>query len=314
MKKILLIISSILAIYFSHAQVENTKEAIVKNKVKTSIEKHCFTGSSGSCTVIYEAYDRRGNMIEWDMGRLGTRYKYSYDNKDRKIATIWVNKIDSTKVDTIYFSHDIHNEIVSEKNNPYPYNSKNHKNYYDQKNRLIKRISKSKNHENDSIMKTHIFEWTPFDKIKSEKSFISKLEQEKDTLYPTLTTYEYDTYENLTKEIYYKDNKVVNTICYDYDASLRLIQKKEFDEDQIKSLNEYKYGGREDIDVLLTTFSYDSKGRIKEKYTYFSDPCMSLDDHFTYKHFYKRNGLLDRVEVFKEGKLRFTISYEYSFY
>lgn len=314
MKFNLIIILSFLSIYFSHAQVENTKEAIVKNKVKSSTERHCFTGSSGSCTVIYEAYDRRGNMIEWDMGRLGTRYKYIYDHKDRKVATIWVDKIDSTKIDTIRFSHDKHNEIVSEKNNPYPYNSKNFTNYYDQKNRLTKRLSKSKNHENDSIIKTHIFEWTSFDKIKSEKSFIIKIGQEKDTLYPALTTYEYDIYENLTREIHYKDNEIVNTICYDYDTSLRLIQKKEYDEKSIEFWNNEYAEYKDRIEYYSTKITYDSKGRIKEKYTYFSDPCMSLDDHFTYKHFYKKNDLLHKVEVSRENKLRFTISYEYSFY
>ncbi|AXG69741.1 RHS Repeat protein [Kordia sp. SMS9] len=314
MKTYLLSIIAIFSIYNSNAQVENTKEAIVKNKVKSSEERHCFIGSSGSCTVIYEAYDNRGNIIEWNMGRLGTRYKYQYDQKNRKVATIWIDKSDTTKVDTILFKYDEFDKLVSENNNPYPHNSENLKNWYDHKNRLIKQISRSKNHEQDSIISTTILEWTDFDKMKSEYRFSHKLDAENDTLYTHKKIYEYDSYENLTREVHSKNNEVFNTICYEYDASLRLIKKSTDNSNRIKMLNEHKYGNRKDIDVLLTTFTYDSQGRIKEKYTYFSDPCMSLDNHFTYKHFYKKNGLLDYVNVFEEEMLRFTISYKYTFY
>jgi len=314
MKYSFIVILNILLIFFAKAQVGNSKDIIIKNNVKSSLEKHCFTNSSGSCSVIFEAYDRRGNMTEWNMGRLGTRYKYLYDQKNRKTATIWIDKIDSTKVDTIHFAYDGFDELILEDNNPYPHNSKYNMNSYDQKGRLIKRISSAKKHDNDSLVKAHIFEWTSFDKIKSEHFFTLKKGKEQDTLYSTLKTYEYDVYENLIQEIHYKDRDIVNTICYDYDASLRLIQKKEHDYDRIESANEYKYGGRDDIDVFLTTFTYDAKGRIKEKYTYFSDPCMSLDDHFTYKHFYKRNGLLNKVEASNTHRKIFTITYEYTFY
>ena len=200
------------------------------------------------------------------------------------------------------------------KRQPYAYNSKDNTNTYDAKNRLTKRISKSKSHDNDSIISTATFTWTAFDAIESKSIFSVIQGKEQDTLYSTLKIYEYDVYENLTQEIHYKDRDIINTICYDYDASLRLIQKKEHDYDRIESANKHKYGGRDDIDVFLTILTYDTKGRVKEKYTYFSDPCMSLDDHFTYKHFYKRNGLLKKVEASNKHRKMFTITYDYTFY
>ncbi|MEM6687770.1 MAG: hypothetical protein AAF617_18480, partial [Bacteroidota bacterium] len=99
MKNYLLSIIVILTTYQSHAQVENTKDAILKNKVKTIVEKYCFTSS---CSGVTKTYDLKGNNIEWDMYRIGSKYQYLYDQKNRKIAELRVDKDHGEETDTIF--------------------------------------------------------------------------------------------------------------------------------------------------------------------------------------------------------------------
>jgi YD repeat-containing protein len=306
-------ILSIIFVHVSSAQVQNTKEAIVQNKVKSLVEKHCFLGSNASCTVFYKSFDKRGNVTKWDMGRLATRYEQMYDQKDRNIATIWIDKMDSTKIDTIYYSYDKHDTLLSEKFTAAPENDENFQNLYDQKNRLIQSIGKSVSYENDSIISINLFEWTDFDKIKSKESFSYKVGKKQDTRTKYRKIFAYDAQENLIKETHYTDEEITNTIYYTYDAQSRLIEKKEYDTRMIE-MGDNKLTDSNNKRYFLTKISYDTKGRIKEKYTHFSDPCMSLDNHFTFIHQYQANDLIESVEVIEEGKPRFTISYEYTFY
>ncbi len=311
MKFTLITILSFFSIHFTYSQVTNTKEAIVKNKVKSSTERYCFTNSSESCTTVYQAYDKRGNTVEWDMQRLGTKYEYVYDSKNRKIAKFWINKSATTKIDTTEYIYDTYNQIISKKTPEY---NKVYKNSYDEKNRLVKRIYTFTNQDKDSTAEIEIYTWTSFNKIKSEYFFTLKKGQEKDTLHSTFNSFEYDIYENLTRKIHYKDNKIINTICYDYDTSLRLSEQKEYDDESIEFWNSEYAEYKDRIEYYVTKITYDSKGRIEEKYTYFNDPCMSLDDHFTFKHFYKKNDLLQKIEVIAKDKIMFTISFTYTFY
>ncbi|WP_430411833.1 hypothetical protein [Kordia sp.] len=271
-----LFILSFLSIHFVKGQVENNKEAIVKNKVKSSVERHCFYNSSESCTTFFKSFDKRGNVTEWNMGRLGGFSKYQYNDKNQKIASFWIHKSDTSKIDTLLFTYDSLNEIIFDGRDRF-------KNLYDAKDRLIKHISINSNNKSD-------------------------------TPYTTFKSYEHDFYNNLTNEIHYENNEVVNSICYEYDSKLRLIQKKEYDTKYIVFRNKEYAEYKKPIEYFLTKITYDAKGRIKEKYDYHSDPCMSLDDHFTFKYFYKPNGLLRKATVFKKDKLKFTITYEYTFY
>ncbi len=293
------------------AQIGNGKDLIVKNKVKESFEKHCFTGSNSSCSAIWEKYDRNGNSIEWNMGRLGTIYRNVYDKNDNKIFTLWVDKIDTTEIDTIPLVYDKNNQLIQDGEEIFT-------NFYNSKEQLIKQLNESKNNEENIVRKTKTIDWTSNGKVKTEIIQTEIIETTKQTEYEKLKVYckeyEYDKKDNLSREIHYKNDVVTNTIIYNYDSSNRLIEKKEQNISRIESINRMKFGTRPDITELVTRISYNENETIKEKYTYFSDPCMSLDNHYLYKHFYLDNGLLEKADVYEENNLVFTISYEYEYF
>lgn len=293
------------------AQIGNNKDVIVKNKVKASFEKHCFSGSSSSCTVIWEKYDLKGNSIEWNMGRLGSIYRYVYDKNNNKILTLWIDKIDTTKVDSISFAYDRNNQLIQDGEETF-------KNFYNSKKQMIKQVSESLNNERNIVRKTKTVDWTNFEKEKTEIIIIEIIESVKQTEYKKLKSYckeyKYDSKNNLTKEIHYQDNDITNTIVYEYDLSNRLTEKREKNISRIESINSMKYSNRPDITELVTRIKYNQNGSIKEKYTYYSDPCMSLDNHYLYKHIYLDNGLLERANVYEKDDLVFSISYEYDYY
>lgn len=86
------------------AQTKNKPEVIAKNNVKACRIKYCGSDGSSGCIVIDTKYDRNGNTIEWDMSRLGTIYRDVYDENNTKIMTLWVDKGDTTNIDTIMVS------------------------------------------------------------------------------------------------------------------------------------------------------------------------------------------------------------------
>ena len=293
------------------AQIGNDKDLIVKNKVKESFEKHCFTGSNSSCSAIWEKYDRNGNSIEWNMGRLGTIYRNIYDKNDNKIFTLWVDKIDTTEIDTIPYVYDKNNQLIQDGEDTF-------ENFYNSKQLLVKQLSESQNNEENIVRKTKTIDWTNTGKVKTEIIKTEIIETTKPTEYEKLNVYckefEYDQNNNLSKETHYQNDVVTNTILYNYDLSNRLIEKREKNISRIERINRMNFGNRSDIKELVTRIEYNQNGSIKEKYTYFSDPCMSLDNHYLYKHFYLDNGLLERADVYEEDNLVFSISYEYEYY
>ncbi len=293
------------------AQIGNNKDILVKNKVKESFEKHCFSGSNSSCTTIWEKYDLKGNSIEWNMGRLGGFTKNFYDKNNNKILTLWIDKIDETQIDSIPYAYDKNNQLVQD-------GKESFKNFYDSRKYLIKQISESSNNEKHIVRNTKTIEWTDFGKVKTEIIKTERIESTKQNEYKTLKTYckayEYDNENNLTKEVHYQDDIITNTIIYNYDLSNRLTEKREKNIARIKSINSMNFGNRSDITELVTKITYNENGSIKEKYTYFMDPCMSLNNHYLYKHFYLDNGLLERADVYEEDLLVFSITYEYDYY
>lgn len=196
---------------------------------------------------------------------------------------------------------------------------------YDEKNRKIAMIRKSKYDSTDvHIMKTT---YDKLDNIVSDYSnkfqnfydeknrLIKSVTLDKEgILSETFKIYKYDALDNLIKEVHYQDSEVENTILYEYDTFCRLIEKREYDTERIEFWNEEYAQYKKPITYFLTNISYDEKGKIKEKYDYFSDPCESMDDHFTFKYVYKPNDLLQKVDVFAKEKLVFSISFEYTFY
>ncbi len=293
------------------AQIGNNKDVITKNKVKESFEKHCFSGSNSSCTAIWEKYDLKGNSIEWNMGRLGGFTKNFYDKNNNKTLTLWIDKIDSTEIDSIRYTYDKNKELIQDGEETF-------KNFYDSKKQLVKQISESKNNEKNIVRKTKTIDWTSFGEIKTEIIKTEIIETAKQTEYEKLNVYckeyEYDQNNNLSKETHYQNDVEINTIVYEYDLSNRLTEKREKNKSRIERINRMKFGNRPDITELVTRIEYNKNGSIKEKYTYFSDPCMSLDNHYLYKHFYLDNGLLERADVYEDDNLVFSISYEYEYY
>ena len=303
--RIQLILILITIVQSISAQIGNNKEVIVKNKVKECFEKHCFSGSNSSCTSIWEKYDMKGNLIEWNMGRLGSIYRNIFDKNNNKIFTLWIDKMDTTKVDSIPYVYDRNNQLIQDGEETF-------KNFYNSEEQLVKQISESQNNEGSIVRKTKTIDWTSFGKTKIEIIKIEIIEYEK--LETFSKEYEYDGNNNLAKEIHYQNDIVTNTIVYSYDSSNRLTEKREKDISRLKSINRMKFGNRSNITELVTRITYNENGTIQSKYTYFSDPCMSLDNHYLYKHFYLDSGLLERADVYEEDNLVFTISYEYEYF
>lgn len=106
LKNCILCFLLILAYISSSAQTDNQKSALAKNKVKACRIKYCGLSGGGSCVVMDSKYDERGNTIEWDMSRLGTMYRDVYDNNNNRIMTIWVDKNDTTHLDTVMVPPD----------------------------------------------------------------------------------------------------------------------------------------------------------------------------------------------------------------
>ncbi|MCH2195174.1 hypothetical protein [Kordia sp.] len=251
-----------------------TKKAIAKNKVKTITKKEYYTNSSEGCNTSTTTYDSKGNTIKWDMKRLGFFFEYKYDEQDRKIELIRKSKSDSTDVYIMKTTYDEQGNILID-------NGTEYQNFYDKKNHLIKSV---------------------------------KLDDDENTANNLLKTYQYDSSGNLIKEVHFENTKIVNTILYEYDTFCRLVEKREYDKSSIKYRNEEYAKYKKPIAYFLSNISYDELGRIKEEYSYFSDPCISIDDHYTFKNFYKLSDLLERTEVFFRDKHVSTTNYSYTFY
>lgn len=316
MKQIGIIIALLSFIQLSYCQAENDQKIIQKNNVKSSIQKHCFTNSQSSCSVIYEKYDQRGNIIEWNMGRLGSFRRFVYDKNNNLILKLWVDKSDTTKIDSIIYEYDRYNNLTKQTDIGPINHIIEYENIYDKQNRLIKTFSKSKSNDGKTILRTTTRNWTSFDKIKTEQSQseILKKDWKGGANNNRKIVYNYDSNQNLIKKVFYQSDTINKIVKYRYDDQNRCIEKREDDPTHAKRVNDMKFSNRKDIKIFTTKTKYNKEGQIDELFTYFSDPCLSLDDHYLYKHHYLENGLIDSVNVFKGDKVMFTIQFEYEYY
>lgn len=196
---------------------------------------------------------------------------------------------------------------------------------YDEKDREVAMIRKSKYDSTDvHIMRTT---YDKHDNITSDysnkfKNFYDKKNRliksvtldDEDVLSNTFKTYKYNTDGNLIKEVHYENNTIENTILNTYDTSCRLVERREYNKSRIEFRNKEYAAYKKPIPYFLTNISYDEKGRIKEKYQYYSDPCESMDDHYLYKNFYTSNDLLEKTELFFRGRRVSTTRYTYTFH
>lgn len=273
MKYSILWILSIFLIQFGYSQVENNKDIIVKNKVKTITEKEFDNNSNDGCNTTITKYDRNGYTIRWSWKRIGSFFEYEYDENGREIAMIRRSKSDSTDVHIMRTTYDKHDNITSDYSNKF-------ENFYDEENRLVKSV----------------------------------LLDDNNVLIDTFKTYEYDINNQIVKEVHYEKNKVENTILNAYDTSCRLVERREFNKSRIAFRNKEYAAYMNPISYFLTNIRYDEKGRIKEKYQYYSDPCESMDDHYTFKNYYKSNDLLEKTKMFFRGRRILTTEYVYTYY
>ncbi|MEM6685874.1 MAG: hypothetical protein AAF617_08850, partial [Bacteroidota bacterium] len=162
----------------------------------------------------------------------------------------------------------------------------------------------------------YTYEWTDFDKMKFSTYHYSEFNRDSTIVYSHKTVYEYDANHNLIKDFMYVNDpkNEENITYYTYDASNRLIEKKDFNKGAIDARNE-EYGEvRGHIEYFSTKIKYDKKGRIQEKYAYFEDQCNVIANHFTFKYYYNENDLIDHVDATREGKTYFTICFEYAYH
>ncbi len=286
-----------------------TKEVLVRNKVESVTERHCFQNADNSCTVIDQKYDRRGNMIEYGMHRMGSRYGFDYDENDHLIARFILN--DTNGYGTTY-TYDEKGDLVGEIGSNWKINRRY---YYDSQGREIKHIENSDESSGSTIRKTVTKKWTDFDKILSEMTYTFLEGQNLDSPEPIQRKkYEYDLAHNLIGEIHLEDSVITKRIEYTYDSQNRLREYYQDDLAGAKRMTESGYKGGLKNGKLETRISYLENGLVDQEYFYLSDPCMGLENHFLFVYSYKENGLREKAEVFEDGKLAFYISYEYEFW
>ena len=256
--QILIIIKLILVAQLCLAQIDNSKTILVKNNVKSVLEEMCH----GSCTAQYAEYDRKGNLVEFNFFRAGTLNRYKYDEDGNRLMTFWIDKSDTTKIDTLY---------------PKDFIPRNDNRFF----------FEEYNENGHQLIKT----W------QDEKIII-----------------EYNEHCNLVSEIRFKANEIIHQSFINYDEQQRILEQKIINKKSLKWLNK----GREEnekIDAIIKRYKYNDKGQIIELYTYFSDPCMGIDNHFNYIYNYHDGGLIESAEAYgNTKKLAFTLGYEYEFY
>ncbi len=295
-------------------ETRNPRSLIVKNKVKSSTETLCFIDSDGSCSAYYEEYDKRGNITLSHLTRLGTRNKYVFDEHDNCIMDIWDSGPEER--DTVKHFYDSNNQLIKE---IYPSSSPTIYEYeYNADGYLTKVISESENSDGNTVVEKVDKILNPLGKPTRQVTTTEILGDEgQDKFkkhYLKLEEYGYDTNGNLISIIYFAADTIEKKVQYKYDEQNRLVEKIEEDPQRSQYSNPLRGKDKAGKGYFKTTIKYAADGRIDEFYSYFSDPCMSMENHFLYKYNYLPNGLIEHLDVYEEGVLALTEKYEYTFY
>lgn len=293
------------------AQTPDHKDILVQNKVKSVLEQHCFLNSeSGSCMITRSTYDRRGNCIEWNMYRMNIIYRDVYNELNEHIMTLWVDKSDTTDIDTIFHHGSGALQTSSDQ-------EVNPQTIYDKQGRLIKSTTESTNTEGNMVRVVKTRTYTDFGKLALTTRTSEIIETTKKSEYTGSTSqvsYAYDDRQNLILETHLENGEVVQSIRNEYDAQNRLIRKVDDDPRRVKSAIEMDYNGKESLTAFETRINYLENGQIDTYYSYFSDPCLSLGNHFLYKRHYLENSLLDYEDMFEEGRHIMKITHTYTYF
>ncbi|WP_412985520.1 hypothetical protein [Pontimicrobium sp. IMCC45349] len=306
LKKLSVLLFVFLSVSFiGFAQEENSQKVIANNKVKEAFIKYSNNSSSSSCRSIVKKYDKKGNEIEFNMQRLGSIYKTVYNDQNDKILHLRIEKNDTTKVDSLFYAYDKFHQLIL-------VNGEKFENTYNDNNQLIRQANVVIGDNGFIYKKTIEKSWTPFNQIKTDLETLEKIKEvDGRTAYSNLKLtckeYQYDSEENLISEVHYVDDIAMKSILFEYDSLNRLVEKKV--KETVRTFDNTEY-----IEEFTTKLSYNRNGKISKKYNYFSDPCMSVEGHFLFKHQYHSNGLLRKVQAFEGNNLVFVITYKYEYY
>lgn len=303
------------------AQVENTQEMIVKNKVKFSRELQCFCDpengeSTGSCTVIYTHYDERGNEVQWDMGRLGTSYKYVFDEANNHIMTLWVEKGNTTQVDTFQYEYDDQDNRTRE---VYFDELTTTQNTYNAQNQLTQTISERENEDGNIYKETTTFSYTSTGKLSEKISQMELLPITQPTdegpFSPDRVKHDYSARDLCTRTRYFVGDSLRKTVHFQYDQAGRLVAEVVDEPSRVGKVDDSRYSGHPSQNWRVTAYRYLPTGQIDVKYAHYGDPCMSIDDYFLMKHTYREDGLIRQVDMrSKDRKESLKIGFTYEFF
>lgn len=280
------------------------QDNLVRNNVKTILEKHCFPNQEGSCTVISQDVDRMGNICGYHMHRMGTRYEYKYDEQSRLQAEYAISgeEIDSTEY--VYNERGDLLEIIGKGFR------KTYQNFYDYRGRLVKQIEKDVNGEGEEVMTTVVKDWSSSDELLEESSYTNcEGDHTKTEFLIQSKKMEYNQSGQPTREIYMEDGKTVKDTRYSYRENGTLFETVEVDYSFAIRVTE----SGQQVENEPSWIRYTENGLVIEEYTYVSDPCMSLENYFLFKYFYDENGLRTLADVFEDGELSFQITYQYEY-
>jgi YD repeat-containing protein len=292
----------------------NPRSLIVKNKVKSSTETLCFINSEGSCSAYYEEYDKRGNVTLCHLSRMGTVYKYVFNENDNCIMEIWDSGPEERDIISRFYNSN--NQLIKE---IYPSSSPTIYQYdYNADGYLTTVISETENSDGNTVVEKvdNILNslGKPTRQITTTEILGDEGQDRFKKHYMELEEYGYDKNGNLISIIYYAADTIAKKVQYKYDELDRLVEKIEVDPQRSQYSNPLRGKDTARTGYFKTTIKYAADGRIDEFYSYFSDPCMGLENHFLYKYNYLPNGLIDHLDVYEEGVLAFTEKYEYTFY
>jgi YD repeat-containing protein len=291
--------------YECGAPKKASKGLLLRNKVKSITERHCFPNGEAICTTISKTVDRNGNITGYHMHRLGSKYEYEYDEYNLLISEY---RMSGDEIDRLKYSYNERGDLTQISGNGL---NRNFKNFYDHRGRLIKQIEDYRNDSGENERTIMVKEWSSFDKVLSESTYTTREGEVNGVEFPiSKKKYEYNDYLQLTRELHTVGERIMKDISYYYYEDGGLWEYVEFD---LSKANQETESGRK-FESIQTRILYSEKGHVIEEYRFLSDPCMSLDNHFLFEYANHENGLPEKAQVFEDDKLAFYITYEYEFW
>ncbi len=264
--------------------LENDKKLLAANKIQSLSIVELFADST--CLHQKMQYDVHGNETKYDLLRLDHYYKSFYDDLNRKVQELKVDKNGEEPMDSTFFEYDEYGNVEKE-TSVYYYG----------------------NERNEFVM-TYNYEYNDLGKkVKQCQMGESESEKKEEIL---LTEYVYNKAGNLEKVLQFMDGEVAITEFYQYNEDNLLIRKDIDDPTWFERVNMMKIKQRPNISEQYSTYTYDGRQRVTEVYQYFSDPCLSMDDYYAYRYSYLPNGLIAGIEVWeKRQKLVSKVRFDY---